>query len=309
MWRQPSPLFGTAGPTSIYALSIGFINPNPLAGPDAMIPLLALALPLAALSPSPAVAPAPKAPPLVTVVATDYRLELPATLPAGETSFQVVNRGRELHHVLFVRLSGDHTAADLARAMKGDAPPPRWAELDGGPTGVSPGDTSLATTVRLLAGHYAVLCMIPGPDGVPHVAKGMIRDLDVKPAAYPAAAPVPSHDATITLFDYGYSESAPITRHTGEVLVRNDGRQPHELELARLLPGKTMADLAKWAQKMDSPPPAEFLGGVSPIAPGGVNSLELSLPPGQYAMLCFLPDAKDHAPHIAHGMVKEFTVR
>jgi uncharacterized cupredoxin-like copper-binding protein len=246
---------------------------------------------------------------VVYVTATDYGLSLPDTLNAGATTFRVVNRGRELHHVLFVRLAGGHSAADLARAMKGDAPPPRWAELDGGPNGVSPGDTSLATTVALRAGHYAALCMIPGPDGVPHVAKGMITDLVVRPAAYPVAAAMPANDATITMFDYGYRSSTPITRATREVVVRNDGAQPHEIELARLLPGKTMADLAAWAQKMDSPPPAEFIGGVSPLAPGKSNDLALSLKPGHYAMLCFLPDAKDHAPHIAHGMVHEFTVQ
>ena len=258
------------------------------------------------IAPHPRPAPAAH---VVYVTATDYRLALPDTLAAGPTAFRVVNRGRELHHVLFVRLSGGHSAADLALAMKGDSPPPRWAELDGGPNGVSPGDTSLATTVALQAGHYAVLCMIPGPDGVPHVARGMITDLVVRPAAYPASAAMPANDATITMFDYGYKSSAPITRATREVVVRNDGAQPHEIELARLLPGKTMADLAAWAKKMDSPPPAEFIGGVSPIAPGESNELALSLKPGHYAMLCFLPDAKDHAPHIEHGMVHEFTVR
>ena len=245
---------------------------------------------------------------VVYVTATDYRLVLPDTLNAGATTFRVVNRGRELHHVLFVRLSGGHTAADLAEAMKAEAPPPRWAEFDGGPNGVSPGDTSLATTVALRAGHYAALCMIPGPDGVPHVARGMISDLVVRPAAYPVAAAMPANDATITLFDYGYKSSAPITRATREVVVRNDGAQPHELELVRLPPGKTMADLAAWAQKMDSPPPAEFIGGVSPLGPGERNDLALSLEPGHYAMLCFLPDAHDHATHIAHGMVHEFTM-
>jgi len=273
-----------------------------------LVPVLSLPAGAAALALALA-ASLPAAPRVVTVTATDYRIAMPDTLPAGATPFRVVNRGRELHHVLFVRLDGGHSAADLAAAMKGDAPPPRWARLDGGPNGVSPGDTSLATTVSLRAGHYAVLCMIPGPDGVPHVAKGMIRDLVVKPAAYPVAAPLPSAQATISLFDYGYKSSAPITRSTHEVLVRNDGVQPHELELARLHAGKSMADLAAWAKKMDSPPPADFIGGVSPIAPGGVNALSLSLQPGHYAMLCFLPDAKDHAPHIAHGMVHEFTVR
>ena len=144
---------------------------------------------------------------------------------------------------------------------------------------------------------------------MPHVAKGMITDLVVRPAAYPVAAAMPANDATISLFDFGYKSSAPITRATREVVVRNDGAQPHELELARLLPGKTMADLAAWAQKMDSPPPAEFIGGVSPLDPGERNDLALSLAPGHYAMLCFLPDAKDHATHIAHGMVHEFIVK
>jgi len=272
-----------------------------------MITPFEVALATLALAPAPATAPV--APRVIYVTTTDYHIALPDTLHAGETSFRIVNAGRELHHVLFVRLTGGHDAADLAAAMKSEGPPPRWAEMDGGPNGVSPGDTSLATTVRLTAGHYSVLCMIPGPDGVPHLAKGMIGDLVVRPAAYPAAAAIPAYDATITLFDYGYRESAPITRATREVLVRNDGAQPHEIELVRLLPGKTMADLAAWARKMDSPPPAEFLGGVSPIAPGATNALSLSLPPGHYAMLCFLPDARDHAPHIAHGMVQEFTVR
>lgn len=274
--------------------------------PILSVPAGAAALILALSVRAPSV---PAAPPVVWVTTTDYRIVIPDTLTAGATTVRVVNDGRELHHVLFVRLEGGRHAADLATAMKGDAPPPRWATLDGGPNGVSPGDTSLATTVRLAAGHYAVLCMIPGPDGVPHVAKGMISDLVVRPAGRAATASLPKHDDSITLVDYGYTVTTPITRATHEVLVRNLGAQPHELELARLLPGKTMADLAAWAQKMDSPPPAEFLGGVGPIAPGGVNELALSLSPGHYAMLCFLPDAKDHAPHIAHGMVKEFFVR
>ena len=273
--------------------------------------MILLALALATGTPSPAVAPdatAP-APHVIYVKATDYHIALPDTLPAGETIFRVVNDGRELHHVVFVRLLGGHGLADLAASMKSDDGPPSWAKVDGGPNAVSPGDTSLATTVPLRAGHYAVVCMIPGADGVPHSAKGMVTGLVVRPAAYPAAAAAPSHDATISLFDYGYKSSTPITRATKEVLVRNDGTQPHELVLVRLLPGKTMADLAAWSKKMASPPPAEFLGGVGPIERGESNSLALSLPAGHYAMLCFLADARDHHPHIEHGMVHEFTIQ
>jgi hypothetical protein len=30
--------------------------------------------------------------------------------------------------------------------------------------------------------------------------------------------------------------------------------------------------------------------------------------PGKYALICFLPDAKDGKPHFMHGMVQEVTV-
>ena len=31
--------------------------------------------------------------------------------------------------------------------------------------------------------------------------------------------------------------------------------------------------------------------------------------PGKYGLICFLPDAKDGKPHLAHGMVREITVK
>jgi len=31
--------------------------------------------------------------------------------------------------------------------------------------------------------------------------------------------------------------------------------------------------------------------------------------PGNYILMCFLPDAKDGKPHLAHGMTKQITVK
>jgi hypothetical protein len=39
------------------------------------------------------------------------------------------------------------------------------------------------------------------------------------------------------------------------------------------------------------------------------NTIEVNLEPGEYGLICFVPDAKDGKPHIAHGMVTQFTVR
>jgi hypothetical protein len=130
----------------------------------------------------------------------------------------------------------------------------------------------------------------------------------VTPAATAVANEAAPRD-TLTLFDYGFRESVPITAGQRRVLVRNDGKQTHEVEIARLLPGKTPRDLAAWAEKMAGPPPARFLGGVSPLAPRGENELSLGLSPGRYVLLCFVPDMADGKPHLAHGMIHEVEVR
>jgi uncharacterized cupredoxin-like copper-binding protein len=246
--------------------------------------------------------------PEVTVVATDFKLALPASLTAGPTTFRLVNRGRELHQLYLVKLADGKTAANLVSAIKAGGPPPSWATDVGGPNAVDPGATSPAATVPLTPGRYAALCIIPSPDGVPHVMKGMYADLTVTPGV--RAASLPSKpDLTITLVDYGYGTSSPLSAGSHVFLVKNDGKQSHEMVITRLLPGKTPADLAAWAEKMSGPPPAHFLGGISPIAPGRENELAMRLTPGHYVLLCFLPDAKDGKPHTAHGMVKDFVIR
>jgi hypothetical protein len=251
-------------------------------------------------------APAP-APQPVVAVATDFHLALPATLPAGPTTFELENRGREPHQLYLVHLEQGKTEADLVRAFQAGGPLPAWAVDAGGPNAVDPGATSTPATVELVPGSYAALCVIPSPDGTPHVMKGMITMLTVTPRR--TAAAEPSADLTVKLVDYGYDLSAPLTRGAHEIRVVNDGKQSHELVLLRLHPGKSMQDLAAWAEKMSGPPPASFLGGVSPLSPGGHNEFAVELTPGRYALLCFLPDANDGKPHTLHGMAREIDVK
>ena len=37
-----------------------------------------------------------------------------------------------------------------------------------------------------------------------------------------------------------------------------------------------------------------------------MNYVSAEFTPGEYAMVCFVPDAGDGRPHTAHGMVREF---
>src|SRR2546426_7841409 len=98
--------------------------------------------------------PAPHAagPSVVTITTTDYAFGVPDTIPAGLTTFRLVNQGKELHHASLVRLRDGKSVADfqaaVVAAMKHHMPPPAWMGFAGGPNTVTPGDT--ATTRQML---------------------------------------------------------------------------------------------------------------------------------------------------------------
>ena len=177
----------------------------------------------------------------------------------------------------------------------------------GGPNAVDPGGRSLPATVELRPGTYAALCVIPGPDAVPHVMKGMAQQFTVTGSQAQSVSLSGTRD-TITLTDYAFDIPRDLGAGTHEVTVRNTGTQSHELVITRPAPGRSAADVAQWAAHMQGPPPAHFLGGVTAIAPGQTNVLSLSLTPGRYALLCFVPDAKDGRPHVAHGMMRDLEI-
>ena len=78
--------------------------------------------------------------------------------------------------------------------------------------------------------------------------------------------------------------------------------------MIRLEPGKTMKELSAWMQKPEGPPPAHGMGGIDAILPGTTAYFTADLTPGDYVLLCFVPDAKDGKGHYVHGMVKQFKV-
>jgi hypothetical protein len=91
--------------------------------------------------------------------------------------------------------------------------------------------------------------------------------------------------------------------------VRNTAEQSHEMFVAKLAPGKKPEEVLAWIESPKGPPPLMPLGGTVGLARGAYNDISLDLTPGNYALFCFIPDAKDGKPHVAHGMIKPFTVR
>jgi hypothetical protein len=243
---------------------------------------------------------------VVTVIATDFAFQAPSEIPAGLTTFRLVNKGPSLHHIQLIKLEDGKTADDFFAALKAGGPLPQWARLAGGPNPPEPGQTA-AATMLLESGNYVMLCFVPSADGVPHVMKGMAMPLTVSRASI-RSQPEPRADVVMKLVDFDFQLSAPLAAGRHTIRVENAGAQPHEVVILRMKPGKTIQDFAKWAEKPVGPGPSTLYGGLSGIMPGTHAFVEVDLPAGEYGLICFVPDAKDGKPHFVHGMAKVIKV-
>lgn len=249
------------------------------------------------------------APAIMNIVTTDYHFDAPDTIGAGVVSMRLVNNGKEMHHVQLVRLHEGKTYADMMATMQKMAPgsmPPAWMEVVGGPNAPS-GTREQLVTQELTPGAYALICVIPSPDGVPHMMKGMTRALTVVPATG-VAATMPTADVNVTMTDYAWEVSTPITTGKHVIRLENAAVQPHEMFIVKLAPGKTAMDYVTWAEKPAGPPPGDAMGGTTAMTKGMPAFVSIDFAPGEYAMICFIPDAKDGKPHFVHGMIKQFKV-
>lgn len=244
-------------------------------------------------------------PNVVNVTGEDYKFDAPDVIPAGMTEFRFTNKGPSLHHLAVLKLNGGKTVDDLRGALANPGPLPSWVKEYGGANAPVPGEES-NVTLNLAPGNYALICFVD-IGGPPHFAKGMVRPLRVVPPKN--AAPAPTANVTMTLFDYNFRLSNPIRAGTRTIRVRNAGKQHHEVQLVQLAPGKTVKDVLDWLGKPEGPPPGKAIGGVAGMEAGMTEYFTANFAPGRYGLICFLPDAKDGKPHLAHGMVKAITVK
>jgi uncharacterized cupredoxin-like copper-binding protein len=232
-------------------------------------------------------------------------------IAAGVTTFRLVNDGPGLHHALFARLDSGKTVADLLVALKKPGPLPGWATYVGGPNVPDPGKESVAT-LDLAPGSYAMICILDMPGGVPHYARGMARPLTVTAAPATAAANptavAPTTDNTLTLSDYVFVIAKPITSGAHTFQVVSAPGQPHEVLLVHLVAGKTGRDFVNWIATMKGPAPGHAIGGTAAAAPGVVQSFTATFEPGDYLLICLVPDAKTGKLHFMEGMMQTVKV-
>jgi uncharacterized cupredoxin-like copper-binding protein len=114
---------------------------------------------------------------------------------------------------------------------------------------------------------------------------------------------------TFTAHDHGFTGPDRIPAGVTTVEVVNRGHDLHHAQIVKLAPGKTTADFVSAVKADPSRFPAWilFAGGPNAVVPGDRSRSTVSLDPGQYLLLCLIPDKKG-VPHIALGMTKSLTV-
>jgi len=248
----------------------------------------------------------------ITIEEKDFSYEMSDAVRPGLVKITAKNSGKESHQVQIVKWNDGVTQAQFDAALKNPDPSAifKIVTFMGGPNSIPPGGSQVAYD-NLTPGNYALLCFLEGDDGMPHFAKGMVKPFTV--AAGDSGGSAPKADGTVTLADFNFLGDVTSLPAKKTVLeVKNGGPQPHEVTTIRLNNGVTV-DQLKALLNSDTPPagppPIDDAGGLGALQANQTGYVEFDLKAGNYAFVCFVPDAATGKPHAALGMIKAITVK
>jgi uncharacterized cupredoxin-like copper-binding protein len=249
----------------------------------------------------------PAAARIIELQASDFAFEAPENLTAGLNTIRLTNMGQEPHHAQLLRLNDGVTFDQLMSTFQQEGEGAlRLVSLAGGAGAIDPSGTS-EVTLDLQPGTYVLACFIAGADGVPHLAKGMLKPLVVNAGNTGQAAPEVQGTFTARDFAFDMPETLPAGKATFKVV--NNGPQFHELNILKIAPGKAAEDVLIWAQNPTGAPPFQAVGGMNGLGPDGVGYMTVDLQPGTYLAICNIPDPASGHSHAELGMIRKFTVK
>jgi len=115
-----------------------------------------------------------------TISAVDYGFEGEG-LTAGSAEVAFENTGAQPHHIVYAPLTGNATAEDVETFFKSEKGKPPFEEKDTQNTAVIEAGETQLVDLELKKGRYVLLCFITDrKGGPPHVAKGMIDEVEVE---------------------------------------------------------------------------------------------------------------------------------
>lgn len=127
----------------------------------------------------------------------------------------------------------------------------------------------------------------------------------------PAAAQSSATQMTVTVTAQDFSFNVPAQVQGGyvDVLLKNNGKEIHQAQIAKLHEGVTFDQFKSVLEKSPDAafPLAGFRGGPNAILPGASAETIDLLDAGTYVLICFVSGA-DHIPHYMKGMIAQFEV-
>jgi len=251
---------------------------------------------------------APKAVSTMDITAKEFIFDAPNSVQEGYVKINFTNAGTVDHQAQFLRLQDGKTLQDFTAAGTADPSGLQALALTDGGGGVNVTKPGVEHAVnKLRAGNWLMVCFVPGPDGVPHLAKGMIRPFVVGPPASTETAPTAT--ATVSAKNFNFGTLPTFKTGTTTVEFKNTSTdQVHEMTLIRMAAGKTVTDAKAFFAQPAGPPPFESVGGAAAVGPGDSVFADVDLTAGTYVVLCHVPDPASKKPHVALGMIQQFTV-
>jgi len=110
--------------------------------------------------------------------------------------------------------------------------------------------------------------------------------------------------------DYKFDAPDSIPAGTTSLRLENAGKEVHHLWLVQLKDGRTYDQFMRAMDSWSSPSMPGWVtdaGGPNDVSPGLTASAIVTLEPGRYVLVCYVP-AVDGRLHVMHGMVKQLTV-
>lgn len=117
----------------------------------------------------------------VRVAMADFSFAFPATLAAGPQTWQLINSGDQIHHLILLRLNDGNTFDDVMAFMGSDGPPSGPPPFEMAVASeLLTGSESNYFLLDLAPGNYVAVCFLPDEEsGAPHFGLGMIQEFNV----------------------------------------------------------------------------------------------------------------------------------
>ncbi|MET0627983.1 MAG: hypothetical protein ABW033_05950, partial [Acidimicrobiia bacterium] len=231
----------------------------------------------------------------LTVTAGEYTYKLSGSPKPGNVEIVFDNAGVEIHMVVVIQLKPSVTDKQLKQAMLSDDDAAVEKLVTGqgfnigGTPGLLSGGVSTTNIASLKAGHYGLLCFVPDPEGVPHVAHGMVKVFDVK-GSKSTLKPPTDGVSEVELSEAGITLPSAGLPKNGWIKVTNTGSGPRDLTLAKY------EDASATFEQVDAAVDAFFEtgafpggtapvllnGGVSTLAPGASGYVEVTFESGRW---------------------------